>query len=273
MYIIMTSNRMKTFKVIVQGGKKNSLDIAQYIDENIRAVNNLGIIIRMEKISEDEMDAEMVEALRKRGITRLPALLTNEGKVFVGKDKIMDLFDRGIRGQRRGARLDPGDVGYGGNTEMGSNPDMTDFWMRELYAGQDPRSGKMLPRKDKDEGEDEGADIEKRLRDYQRNVPKHRRADARDKDIDMDAVQQQRRRGRRKTEPDPDDNIADVCDNCGHDPCDCEDDDYGGREPVRGGRPTDTEPRGGTVAGLGGDAMDDKMLTAWMQNNPGGSDY
>lgn len=270
----MSNTRMKTFKVLVQSSSKNSIDIAYYIDENIRAINSLGIMVQMEKIAEDEMDAEMVEALRKRGITRFPALLTNDGKVVIGKDKIKDMFDRGIQGQRRGDRLAPGGEYEGGNnSEFGSNPSMTDFWMRELYSGVG-RDGKPIPKKDQEKEEgDETADMERKLRDYQRNVPKHRRGgDSRDRDIDMGAATQQRRRGgRRRPEPDPDDNIADVCDNCGQDPCDC--DDVYDAPPRGGGRQMDDSPRGGTAVGLSGDAMDDKMMAAWMANNPNGNDY
>lgn len=228
---------MKTFKVLVQS-KEHSMELAYYLDDHIREINRLGICVRVEKIGADEMDDEMAEALRKRGITRLPAMIMNDGCAIIGKDKIIDMFEKGVQGQRRGAKLSADSPGM----EYGTNPDMSEFWMRELYN----RNGhEITPKKDEDEDRSEGFDMERRMRDYERNIPKHRRGgETRERDFDQTAVQQQQKRGGRNHGPPPiinDDNIADT--------------------------PYD-EPRGSHSGDVNGDAMDEKMMSAWMQNNP-----
>jgi hypothetical protein len=131
---------------------------------------------------------------------------------------------------------------------------MTDFWMRELYAGCD-RQGRMIPRKDKDDAQDEGigADIERRMANYQKNVPRHRRTDN-ERNIDPAP-----RRHRDRAPPPDDDNIAGSSD-----------EDEPPRRGQRGGRRAHTpfaEPTGDAR----GDELDQQMLTAWMGNN-GGAD-
>ena len=169
---------MKTLKIIVQPTRK-CLGLLKYINKNIDVINKLGARIQIEKIDKDNVDESTIEIFRKKGITRLPVLLSPEGKIYVGLQQIVNNFERTLNSAHTMQLASPCGEYY--DTEMGSNPDMNDFWLRELYAGYD-KNGKMVPRKDKDEAEGENADIEKRLSDYQRNVPRHRRAEARERD-------------------------------------------------------------------------------------------
>jgi hypothetical protein len=255
----MAAQRMKVFKVLVQDSD-NCIELARYINKNIKSINKLGIEIRMEKIEKDEFDDDMVEALRKRGITRLPAMVTNDGKTHVGLKVIIDMFEKGINNQSNASRVSPEmDL----SSEMGSNPDMNNFWMRELYAGQDNK-GRPIPKKDEDEEIGEKNDIERRLRDYDKNQPVHRRqADTREPAFDRDVENQQRRRrgnGRPPPPAYPEDNIDD-------------DDEYddGGYDGPPARRGSD-DIMSSAASTMGEDAMDDKMMSAWMQNNPAG-DY
>lgn len=247
-------NQTKTFKLIVTATDK-CLEVLRYLDKNIVPVNKLGVRVQVEKISKAEFDEAMVETLRKKGITRLPTLLAPDGKLFIGIKSIIDLFEKNLRNVRNDERVSPINDPYGGpatTAEMGSNPDLTDFYMRELYAGCDNR-GKMIPRKDKDEGEDEGADIEKRLADYRRNVPHHRRTDTNhDREID--------RAPRQRSIRDEEDNIADSDEGDGYD------------EPSPSSRPPGgnrNAPRLSPTGDACGDDMDRRMLAAWMNNNAG----
>jgi hypothetical protein len=250
-------SQVKTFKLIVQVNEV-CLEILRYLDKNISTINRLGVRIQVEKLSKSELDEEMLETLRKKGITRLPVLIVNDGKLLVGLKRIIDMFEKNLNNARVDERVSPaGD--YGGpavGAEMGTNPDLCDYWQRELYAGTD-RKGKMIPRDDKDEGEDEGGDIERRLADYRRNEPKHRRSGGgRERDIDPPPRERPRRGGHRVEEPE--DNIADS-----------DDDSDGGYDeppPKRGGG--SRAPRLPPTGDAGGDAMDQRMLAAWMDNNP-----
>jgi hypothetical protein len=123
----------KTFKLIVQVSD-TCIELLRYLDKNIVSVNNLGAKVQVEKIGKDEFDEDMVETLRKKGITRLPALVAPDGKLFIGLKKIMDLFEKNLNNVRNDART--GAIGGPAeDAEMGSNPDLTDFWSRELFAG------------------------------------------------------------------------------------------------------------------------------------------
>lgn len=242
-------SQAKTFKLIVQVSDA-CLELLRYVNKNIGDVNKLGARVAVEKISKNEMDEDMIEMLRKKGITRLPALIAPDGKVFIGLKKIMDLFEKNLNNARNSERVSASD-GYDGpaaDSEIGSNPDLNNFWQQELYAGMD-RKGKMIPRKDKDEDEGESADIEKRMSDYRRNVPKHRRTGGRERDIEQPTRE---RRRHHEDPPSDDDNIADSEDEGGYD------------EPEQ---PKGRAPRLPSTGDSRGDDMDQRMLAAWMANN------
>lgn len=249
-------SRIKIFKLIVQP-TETCLELLRYLDKNIGDVNSLGAGVQIEKISNDEIDEDLIETFRKKGITRLPALLAPDGHVFIGLKQVIELFEKNLNSSRTGARAGPITDPYGGpanDAELGSNPDLTTFYMRELYSGCDKR-GRLIPRKDKDEGNDdeEGGDIEKRLSDYRRNVPRHRRTDTgRERDIDPAP----RQRGRRHEElTEDDDNIAD------------DEDEYDEPAPPRRGN-NGRSTRLSSTDDSRGDDMDQRMLDAWMANNP-----
>jgi hypothetical protein len=247
-----------TFKIFVRSTAK-CLEILRYLDKNITTINAVGAKVQVEKIVSEEVDDDLLHLFRQKGISRLPALLAPDGKVFIGLKQITDVFDRNINNMANNKRFAAGggdggagsyiDYEAGGNAELGSNPDMTDFWMRELYSGCD-RRGRYIPRKDKDEREDEGADIERKLADYRRRVPKHRRTDrGQERDIDMPI------RGRRAPRDDDDDayddNVADS-------------DDESPPRRGRGGRAPPMAPTGD----IKGDDMDRRMLAAWIDKTP-----
>lgn len=252
-------SRIKLFKLIVQP-TETCLELLRYLHKNIEDVNRLGAGVQIEKVDKGEIDDDLLEIFRKKGITRLPALLAPDGHIFIGLKQVVELFEKNLNNSRTSSRAGPANDPYGGpayDAELGSNPDMTNFWMRELYAGCDNR-GRMIPRKDKDEGDDEGGDIEKRLSDYRRNVPRHRRTDTgRERDVDPAP----RNRGRNRHDEDftdEDDNIAD----------DDEYDDEPAAPPRRGGNGRGA-PRLSGTGDVRGDDMDQRMLAAWMDNNPG----
>ena len=239
-------NQSKTFKLIVQVSD-NCLDLLRYIDKNISDINSLGVRLHVEKIAKSECDDEMIENLRKHGITRLPALISPDNKIFIGIACITNLFEKNLNNIRTGQRVGPIKEGFNQSAtsaEIGSNPDMTDYWMRELYSGTD-ENGKLKPRDDPDEAEDESKDYEKKMRDQQKNQPKQRRQGS-DRERDVEPAPRTRRRNYEES----DDNIADS------------DDEY---IPTRRSNKMPELPSTGDASG---DNMDDRMLAAWMENNP-----
>jgi len=238
------SNRAKTFKLLVKTSD-NCIELLKYINKNIATVNKLGVKIRVDKLKNGEFDEDMVNMLKNKGITRLPALITSDGSVFIGLKSIIDLFEKNLNAARGRERVEPVahvDV----VAEMGTNPDMNAWWMRELYAGVD-KSGKAVPRKDKDEDED-NVDYDRLMREQNRRGPKHRQPDTEETDIEMPT---RRTRDRpRPRDDEPDDNIADP--------------DEEVPKPAR----RQTQVPISRSDDVRGDSLDSKMLAAWMENNP-----
>lgn len=225
----------QTFKLIVTV-TDNCIEICQYLCKNITDINKLGVRVHIEKISKVEFDEVMVDTLRRKGITRLPALVAPDGKLFIGMKNIVDLFERNLRPARNTDRIGAVDS----NSEMGSNPDLTSFYMKELYSGRD-NNGKMVPRADDDEENDDHAAITKSLANYGKKVPRHRQEHNREIDIDPQPRQRQRQHY--------EDNIE-------------TDDIY--EEPA----PRMREQPVNRPMDAGEDALDHRMMTAWLSNNP-----
>jgi hypothetical protein len=244
---------VRMFKLIVQP-TNNCLEVLRYLNRNIRSVNKLGIGVIIEKIDGNE---ELIEILRKRGITRLPVLLSPDGNNAIGMRQVIDLFEKGIKripGRARSG-AEANDEYDSSNTDFGTNPDLANFWERELYSGRDNK-GKMRPRDDPDEEiTGEGGDLEKKLTRYYMNTPKHRRPNYQEPDDDPDPYQPAERprrtaaRQRRDVLPvdEPMDNI--------------EPDD---RRSVD----THAPPKLSSTGDDAGDSMDQRMMTAWLNNNP-----
>ncbi len=137
---------MKVFTLIIQSSD-NCIELLRYFDKNIKAINALGVQIKIKKI---DMDGGLADKLRSRGITRLPVIIAPDKKIFMGLKSIMDLFDKNLSNTKP--------VPKGATT----NDSIHDIWMKELYAGYDS-NGKMIPRKDDDESRDMGGDIQRRV--------------------------------------------------------------------------------------------------------------
>ena len=246
---------MQTFKLIVTVNE-NCVKVLKYLQKCISDINAMGVRVQIEKISTREFDDDMVEMLRRKGITRLPVLLAPDGASFIGVGKITDLFECNIKNLKNGNRVAPGggmrgDTSSGGNTEMGTNPALTDFWMSEMYGGKD-ENGRLIPKKDHDEGVDENNDMDAKMRQYQARVPRHR-GGGEQTERNIEAPARPRRR-RQQTAPPPEDNIATD-----------DDPEYDiptstPGTPIRAPQYTPTEE--------GGADVDQKMLNAWLDNNP-----
>lgn len=251
---------METFRLIV-AATPNCIEVLKYINNCITDINKMGVRIQVEKIGQNDFDDDMVELLRKRGITRLPVLITTEGKPFIGIKNITAVFEKNLKMLKNSARIGGGKNEEPATTEIGTNPDLADFWASEMYGGRD-QNGNLVARKDVDEGDKEADDIDAKMRAYHSRVPKHRGGGS-DREADIEpAPRPRRRRGgadpdqeaperpssRPSSRPDTsEDNIDDgYDDNSSHVPI---------RAPV-------LQP-----SGEGGDDLDQKMLAAWMENN------
>jgi hypothetical protein len=240
---------MQKFKLIVTAND-NCIKVLKYLRGCVSEINKMGVSVQIEKISRKEFDEDMVDMLRRKGITRLPVLLAPDGASFIGVVKITDLFERNLKNLKNGARVSAPDTGIRENTEMGTNPALTDFWMSEMYGGKD-ENGRMVPKKDQDEGDDDRNDMDTKMRNYQARVPRHRGGGAQP---ERNIEPQERPRRRRTAAPaEPADNIAE------------DETAYDLPERTPG---TPIRPPKYTPTDEGGEDVDQKMLSAWLENNP-----
>jgi hypothetical protein len=237
----------QTFKIIVQV-TDNSLELLRYINKNLDDINRLGARVRIEKISKKEFDEDMVELLRRENITRLPALVAPDKTIFIGLKRIVDFFERNLNTAKNQDRVSA--VGSG-VSEMGANPDLSDYWSRQLYDGVSKQDGRTVIRDEDSDEQNETKDIERRLNDYNKKVPKHRQQGG-NRELNIDHMD--RRRKRTPIQDEPMDNVIDS-----------EDEGYDEPEPItRRDRPRQR------ISGEQGEDMDDRMMNAWLDNNPGG---
>lgn len=176
---------MRIFKLLVKDSGALTLNILKYFNKNICDINRMGVVLQITKIEEEDLDKDLVENLASSGICRFPALINDTGKIFLGVQKIRDLFDRNIQSFRKQAVGRPAGrapVASGNNTEFGSNPDLAAFWHQEMKEDESQEN---------DDISDTKKDLDKRLRDYR--PPKHRQDRGGRNDLDMDARLQQRR--------------------------------------------------------------------------------
>jgi hypothetical protein len=89
-------------KVVADGdADRMSRDITittlKYIHKWLPVFTQMGISIKVNKIrSQDLQNHRLVEAMRKRGLTRLPALMTPNG-VYIGLKEISGVYDKNVK--------------------------------------------------------------------------------------------------------------------------------------------------------------------------------
>ena len=74
-----------------------TLGALKYVHTRLATFAQMGIAVKVNKIrSQDLQDPRLIEAMRKRGITRLPAL-TTPNNVYIGLKEICDVYERNVK--------------------------------------------------------------------------------------------------------------------------------------------------------------------------------
>jgi hypothetical protein len=74
-----------------------TLGVLKYVHARLPMFARMGLAVKVNKIrSQDLQNPRLVEAMRKRGITRLPAL-TTPNNVYIGLKEISDIYERNIK--------------------------------------------------------------------------------------------------------------------------------------------------------------------------------
>jgi hypothetical protein len=241
----------RTVKIIIRV-QEPSLKILRYINKHIDEINGRGIKVEIEKLSEDELTEERVNQLVKKGISRLPAMIeASTGRVLIGLEQIMNSFEN-VNPATYDERFTPL-----GNTD---DPSISTYWHKELFDFND-KENKYVPKSDSDAKEDEYRDIERKMRTYEMNIPKHRKVDSGRKREYNDEP-----RGRRGRDDDYDDEPAPRRGGNGRRGGDNVDSDYD--QPYT---PESVQIPSSSSDDAHGDHLDDIMMRAWIDNNPSGS--
>lgn len=225
--------------IIMMDGEP-ALDLARELDRDIESINKKGIRINIEKYAVKDFDSELANKLARKGVTRLPALLDGS-RAVVGVDNILSTLRTGHK------KFDEKFTPLGNN-----DTDISAFWHSELFKKGDDKKT-YVPRDDVDDnGDDDFKVTQRKLSEYERKKPKHRRQGESRRRTPADNIDD---RGRTRNDDRNDDRDDDGDDR----------DEYGGRASDRqySVEPSDDDT---------GDAMDASMLTAWLNNNTAASD-
>lgn len=231
-------NRMVKYKLLVQADN-TCVELLRYLNKNIITINEMGAMVTVEKINSDDIDEELIDSLRRHGITRLPTLIDNNNKKIIGIKKILELFEKNISKMKTSTIVNPS-AGRLGST------DLEDFYNREMMTTDD--SGKNVPRTDGDDGggESQGINFDKEMTKFMSRIPKNRQPDR------SGNTESNNNPPRRQ----PADNIADN---------DYDYDDYDDEsQPVISSQDVIMPSED-----AGGDEMDRRMLDAYLNNNHG----
>ena len=160
------------FIILVKDRGQNNIRILQYINRNIKTINAMGIFLSITKICEADFDRNMVNKLHSRGIMNLPALITHKGKIYEGMNKIQTLFNNNIvEFQQFQGKKQPPKEDY--RDETGGVPDpLSDVSSYQRFI-IDPKNDKGGGDED-DDADRNKIDIERKMREYMANPPKHR---------------------------------------------------------------------------------------------------
>ncbi len=186
-------------KIIVQPAPR-CITLLKYLVTNINKINTIGFQVQV-----DEVTAKQKEMLSKSDIKLLPVMITPDKKMFVGTDKIIELFERNINKQRDG-----GAAGKRSRTASG-NIDVSEYLNDEIYAGVERNKKGLKVPQEREQGSDEDIDFHKKM--STRKVPKHYRAKDSDSESEEERPKQSRPARAKKAAPkqdySDDDNIPD----------------------------------------------------------------
>lgn len=219
---------------IFVGVDENAKNLLVYILKNISKIKRKGLRIQIIKVTVNNMNDSLVKKLESLNINRFPAMIDPNNKIHIGVSKIVSVIDKNIRPQVEKTEQEV--------PEIGSNPDLSSFWSREMFSGKSKR-GRNIPRTDNDDsmGDDMG-DIGKKMKRYERNIPKQRRRE-RNTDIDSESEDDEPPPPRKSKKTPPRRKAG----------SDSDDDNV------------ESPPRRRNTTG---NDMDDKMLDAFMNNIP-----
>ena len=77
--------------------KKLTLELLKFVHQNLAAFKQMGVIMKVNKVgSADLRNPRLTDAMKRRGITNLPAVLT-PNNIYIGLGAIIDMYMRNLQ--------------------------------------------------------------------------------------------------------------------------------------------------------------------------------
>lgn len=154
----------------------NGVKLLRYLNANIGYINNgQHVILKIERLADTDLDDDTVAVFKKKGITRLPALVLQDGAVVLGVDQIVGLFEKRLNRMRAEERV-------------GGGCDVNDYLHNEIRRGVKVKAGKFEvgDEDDEDEQKRESADMMGQFAQTQRQRAPMRKTEREEDDMDAD---------------------------------------------------------------------------------------
>jgi hypothetical protein len=154
---------IRKFKLLVKPSKL-TVDLLSYLNANIKHINMMGVQIIIRKLTDRDLDEDMVNSLKSKGVTKFPTLITDSNKIYEGNEKIINLFTGNIRDMLNQWGKQP-ITKSNGSCEFGNNPLLEEYHKSVMNDKS----------KDNEFDDDAKTDIDAKMREYQQNQPAHRK--------------------------------------------------------------------------------------------------
>jgi hypothetical protein len=128
----MENNIKKSkFKLLVKDTGEASLSLLQYINDNIDIIMKMGVTFDIVKINQKSITQKRKEEMAKKGITMLPAIVTENGVVLTKVSRIINKFNKNIEVYQQMLEEDK----KGTNNKIEKCSTFGDSSLDEYYAG------------------------------------------------------------------------------------------------------------------------------------------
>lgn len=128
---------MQTFKLYT-GTTKGDVKLMKFMRMHISDINLMGVKLSITHLKKREMTSDIIEALNRKGISRLPVLIANRKK-FVGVKKILKLFNNNFDQLNDGAPQGAPAGGVEGMSNNGGATDLESYMMGVMDDGDEDR--------------------------------------------------------------------------------------------------------------------------------------
>ena len=104
-----------------------TLQVLKYVHSKLEIFTKMGLSVKVNKIrSQDLQNPKLINVMRQRGITRLPALTTSNN-IYIGFAEITDIYERNIKEFLAFARRSERSV-----EGIAPEDDLTEFYKDEM---------------------------------------------------------------------------------------------------------------------------------------------